>query len=102
MTMPATEDGAIHRGLALRRRELLVVYVMMITASRSPLWVCQSPHHHYRGPLLRDAGERVGSSDRVLHPRVDGAPERNRHQVVLRGGPEGTGIPWEAWIGPLF
>ena len=83
---------------------LLVVYVMMITASRSPLWVCQSPHHHYRhyrAPLLRDAGERVGSSDRVLHPRVDGAPERNRHQVVLRGGPEGTGS-WEAWIGPLF
>jgi len=28
MTMPATEDGAIHRGLSLRRRELLVVYVM--------------------------------------------------------------------------
>jgi len=89
MTMPATEDGAIHRGLALRRRELLVVYVMMITASRSPLWVCQSPHHHYRGPLLRDAGERVGSSDRALHPRVDGAPERTATKWFYEGAPRG-------------
>lgn len=89
MTMPAREDGAIHRGLSRRRRELLVVYVMMITArdptygSVSLLTIIIGAHY------LRDAGERVGSSDRALHPRVDGAPERTATKWFYEGAPRG-------------
>ena len=83
MTMPATEDGAIHRGLALRRRELLVVYVMMITASRSPLWVYPS----ISSPSFPGASQSTGHDLLGGHPAKAVGGEGAAHLPHRPGAP---------------
>ena len=96
--------GAIHRGLALRRRELLVVYVMMITASAIPTMGLSEylltiiTGAHYYATAENEWGV-------VIEPFIREWMVPQGETAIkwfYEGAPRGTGIPWEAWIGPLF
>lgn len=95
--------GALWRPLALERRELLVVYIMMIVASAIPtmglseylltiITACQyyaTPENDWATLIL------------PLVPEWMVPQGANAIKWFYEGAPAGTGIPWEAWLGPL-
>ena len=95
--------GTIRRSLALGRRELLVVYVMMITASAIPtmglseyLLTIITGAHYYATP--------ENEWGVLIQPFIAEWMTPQSETAIkwfYEGAPKGTGIPWEAWIGPL-
>jgi hypothetical protein len=95
--------GMLHRGLALSRSELLVVYIMMIVASAIPtmglaeylLTIITAPQY-YATPE-NDWGT-------LIQPLVPEwlAPQGDRAiQWFYEGAPAGVDIPWGVWVRPL-
>jgi hypothetical protein len=93
----------ISPALALKRGELLVVYIMMITASAIPTMGLAE----YLLPIITAVNYFATPENEwgaVLHPHlpewiVPQSPEAIKW--FYEGAPAAQGIPWEAWIRPL-
>ena len=89
--------------LALRRGELIVVYIMMITASAIPtmgltayiLPIIAGPHY-YATPENEWATLILPFVREWMVPQ---SPEAIKW--FYEGAPRGLGVPWDAWIRPL-
>ncbi len=95
--------GWIDRRLALQRGELLVVYIMMITASAIPtmgqaeyLLPIATACQYYATPENEWAA--------FIQPLIPAWMVPQDPEAVkwfYEGSPKGAGIPWEAWVEPL-
>ena len=90
--------------LALSRRELLVVYIMMIAASAIPtmglteyLLPIISGAQYYATPENEWATLILPYIPEWLIPQSAGAIKQ-----FYEGAPRGAGVPWNAWLTPLF
>ncbi|MFH1570100.1 MAG: DUF6785 family protein [Gemmatimonadota bacterium] len=94
---------ALLPGAALGRRELLVVYVMMVMASA----VATMGLSQYLPPILAAAQYYAAPENEwatLILPHVPGwmvpqSAEAIKH--FYEGAPRGSGVPWGAWLGPL-
>ncbi len=94
----------VRRSWALRTRELVVIYAMMIVASAIPTWGLVTNLFHiltrpfyYATPENRWADLVQPLIPSWLAPRD---PEVTR--FFYEGLPDGMGIPWGAWLIPLL
>ena len=96
--------GLIHTRLVLTRAELATIYMMMIVAATVPTkgfteaWLPKITGPYYYATPENDWAN-------MVHPYIKGwmapqAPEAIRY--FFEGSPEGTGIPWGIWVGPLL
>ena len=89
--------------IALRREELLVVFIMLIVACAIPTWGLTSNLL----PIMSGLGYYATETNewaRLIQPHVPAwlypqGEEVNLH--FFRGLPEGAPIPWDAWWRPL-
>ena len=94
----------VNKNYGLNPRELLTIYIMMIIACTIPTmgltfyWLPMMPAAFYYATPENKWAE-------ILQPHIKGwlTP---RDPLVLKyfyeGAPRGTGVPWGAWIMPLF
>ena len=95
---------SLGRGVALVREELIIVYVMMIIASAIPtmglmenLLPVITSGYYYATPENDWAD--------LVHPYIRSWMVLEDSQAIkwfYEGMPQGTSVPWEAWIGPLL
>ena len=95
--------GLISPVLALQRRELIVVYIMMITASAIPtmglseyLLTIITGAQYYATPENEWVELILPFIPTWLVPQ-----DQEAIKWFYEGAPRGMGIPWEVWIGPL-
>jgi hypothetical protein len=94
----------IHRPLALRSGELIVVYVMMIIASAIPTWGLVTNLFHILTRPFYYATPENNWVDLVqpLIPSWLAPHDPMVAQAFYEGLPKGsTGIPWGAWLVPM-
>ena len=89
----------IHRPLALRSGELIVVYIMMIIASAIPTWgLVTNLFHILTRPFYYATPENNWEYlPSWLAPR-DPAVAQGFYEGLPQGG---GGIPWAAWVVPM-
>jgi len=97
--------GLIRRSFALRRGELIVVYIMMIVATSIPTMGLTE----YLLPILTGVFYYATPENQwadLIHPYIPDwiAPGRNAEAVkyFYEGLPKGMPIPWEAWAESLL
>ena len=89
--------------LALGRRELIVVYIMMITTSAIPTMGLTQ----YLLPIITGAQYYATPENEwatLILPHVPQWMVPQSPEAIkwfYEGAPQGMGIPWDAWMGPL-
>ena len=95
--------GAIHRPWALRRAELVVVYIIMILANGTHTlllsWVCVMPAYFYYATPENNWAVLIHPY--ILDWLVVQDPEAIKPFYEASEGDSG-GVPWQAWLGPLM
>ena len=95
--------GMLSPALALQRRELIVVYIMMIVASAIPtmglseyLLTIITGAQYYATPENEWAEIILPFIPTWMVPQ-----DQEAIKWFYEGAPRGVGVPWEVWIGPL-
>lgn len=89
--------------LALSRRELIVVYIMMIVASAIPTMGLTE----YLLPIITGAQYYATPENEwatLIHPHIPRWLVPQSAQAIkwfYEGAPAGVGVPWDAWLPPL-
>ena len=95
--------GVIHRPWALRRAELIAVYIIMILANGTHTlllsWVCVMPAYFYYATPENNWAVLVHPY--ILDWLVVQDPEAIEPFYEASEG-DAAGVPWQAWLGPLL
>ena len=98
-----TSLGLVHRRLAFRREELVVVYIMAIVGCSIPTMGLTE----YLLPIISGAMYYATPENewaQLVHPHVREwlvPQDTEAVKYFYEGAPRGYGVPWQAWVTPL-